>query len=315
MNSTQLPLFITHLTSHLNSVQPDEVVRVFHGRGQVWPGLEQITADWIGGYLQVSLFKPCEDDFLNSLKAQLLELSNSPLWPQIHGQGLYIQHRYQNPITIDTLVGEIPSTLVAQERGLNYKFSLGTNQNIGLFLDMVDGRSWVKSQSKNSAVLNLFSYTCGFSVAAIAGGADRVVNVDMAKSSLSRGRDNHKLNQHDISGKVSFLGHDIFKSWGKIKKLGGYDLIIIDPPSFQKGSFAATKDYQRILRRLPDLLNAGGHVLACVNAPSLTSQFLIDEMAREAPDLTFIRRLENPAIFADIDSEAALKVLLFKDQA
>lgn len=136
------------------------------------------------------------------------------------------------------------------------------------------------------------------------------MNVDMAKSSLSKGRDNHKLNEHNIN-QVSFLGYDIFKSWGKIKKAGPYDLVIIDPPSFQKGSFALTKDYKKILRRLPELLTEQGEVLACVNSPAVSSDFLIESMKEEAPQLTFRERLDNPPEFMDIDSEAALKVLRF----
>jgi 23S rRNA (cytosine1962-C5)-methyltransferase len=94
--------------------------------------------------------------------------------------------------------------------------------------------------------------------------------------------------------------------------MGPYDLIIIDPPSFQKGSFALTKDYQKILRRLPELLTEEGVVLACVNDPTLTSQFLIDGMAAEAPDMVFSHRLDNPAEFKDIEPEAGLKALVFE---
>ncbi len=196
------------------------------------------------------------------------------------------------------------------ENGLIFKLDLGRKQNNGLFLDMRYGRDWVMHHAAGKRVLNLFAYTCGFSVAAIEGGAEHVVNLDMAKAALSRGRDNHHLNKHDLK-KVSFLGHELFKSWGKVRKLGPYDLIIIDPPSFQKGSFALTKDYQKILRRLPDLLTEAGKVVACVNDPSVSSQFLIDGMATEAPELMFTERLENPPEFKDIDPEGGLKVLVF----
>jgi 23S rRNA (cytosine1962-C5)-methyltransferase len=110
---------------------------------------------------------------------------------------------------------------------------------------------------------------------------------------------------------VSFLGHDLFNSWGKLRKDGPYDLIIVDPPSFQKGSFVLTRDYAKIIRRLPDMLSPGGRVLACCNDPALAPAFVIDEMAREAPQLRFVERLENPPEFADVDPDAGLKVLLF----
>jgi 23S rRNA (cytosine1962-C5)-methyltransferase len=128
---------------------------------------------------------------------------------------------------------------------------------------------------------------------------------------LSRGRENHRLNDHDLS-RVSFLGHELFKSWGKVKKTGPYDLVIIDPPSFQKGSFALTRDYQKILRRLPELLTENGVVLACVNDPAIGPDFLVQGMEAEAPELRFVERLENPPEFADIDADAGLKALVFR---
>jgi 23S rRNA (cytosine1962-C5)-methyltransferase len=221
-----------------------------------------------------------------------------------------LQHRYQDGAPSELLCGELDARPVVNEHGLKFQLDIGRNQNFGLFLDMRCGRDWVRTQAKHKNVLNLFAYTCGFSVAAIEGEADKVVNLDMAKASLAKGRDNHRLNGHNLA-KVSFLAHDIFKSWGKIRKSGPYDLIIIDPPSFQKGSFALTKDYKKILRRLPDLLSEQGQVLACVNSPVVTSQFLIDSMAEEAPSLNFQQRLDNPPEFADIDVEASLKALVF----
>jgi 23S rRNA (cytosine1962-C5)-methyltransferase len=169
----------------------------------------------------------------------------------------------------------------------------------------------VREQAAGKRVLNLFAYTCGFSVAAIAGGAAQVVNLDMARAALSRGRDNHRLNEHDLS-RVEFLGHELFKSWGKVRKSGPYDLVIIDPPSFQKGSFALTQDYRKILRRLPELLSEHGTVLACVNDPDIGPDFLIDGMATEAPQLRFVERLDNPPEFPDISPESGLKALVFQ---
>lgn len=309
MNYQQLAVFFRHLEQELIQA-PNELRRLFHGRGQRWPGLEQLTCDWLQGQLIVSLFKQTDDIFLAELKAGLEALAQSELWRDRAGTAILLQHRYQNGAPSEVICGELDARPVVQESGLKYQLDIGRNQNFGLFLDMRFGRDWVRRYAKDKTVLNLFAYTCGFSVAAIAGGAERVVNLDMAKGSLSKGRDNHRLNEHDL-GKVSFLAHDIFKSWGKIRKSGPYDLIIIDPPSFQKGSFALTKDYKKILRRLPELLTAEGMVLACVNSPVVSSQFLIDAMAEEAPELGFQQRLENPPEFADIDQEASLKALVF----
>ena len=99
---------------------------------------------------------------------------------------------------------------------------------------------------------------------------------------------------------------------GKVKRLGPYDIVVADPPSYQKGSFVATKDYARVVRRLPELLAPGGQALLCLNAPEIPEQFLRDLVAAEAPDLAFVQRLDNPAVFADADPQRALKVMLFR---
>ncbi len=309
MQASSLELFFAQLKQQLTNA-PHEVRRLFHGRGRKYQGLEQITCDWAQGQLLVNLFKQADGAFLAQLKQGLLELTQQPVWQEVQGSAIVLQHRYDDGAPSEVLFGELNSRPVVVESGLKYQLDIGRNQNFGLFLDMRYGRDWVREHAKHKNVLNLFAYTCGFSVAAIAGGADLVVNVDMAKASLSKGRDNHRLNEHNLN-QVKFLAHDIFKSWGKIKKSGPYELIIIDPPSFQKGSFALTKDYKKILRRLPDLLAPGGQVLACVNSPQVDCDFLIDSMKEEAPQLSFVKRLENPPEFADIDEQASLKVLEF----
>ncbi len=286
---------------------PAETRRLFHGRGRCWPGLEQITVDWLQGVLLVSLFREPPAGQLPALEQMLSGLSKAPCWS---GQAILIQHRYLPDSPGQWLLGEPSEQWLIDEDGLRYQLDLGLKQNTGLFLDMRYGRRWVREQAAGKRVLNLFAYTCGFSVAAIAGGAEQVVNLDMARSALSRGRDNHRLNGHEV-GRVSFLGHELFKSWGKVRKSGPYDLIIIDPPTFQKGSFVLTQDYRKILRRLPELLNEGGTVLACVNDPAIGPQFLIEGMAEEAPVLKFVERLANPPEFPDIDPAGGLKALVF----
>ncbi|SKA57112.1 class I SAM-dependent methyltransferase [Enterovibrio nigricans] len=311
MSPSALPQFFSVISNRLIECG-DEVRRVFHGRGRCYDGLEQITADWLGqGVLQIAVFKEAEPAFYIALNEQVQAFVQSDVWKQVGGKTVSVQHRDREGAETETLVGEMPMQINVVENTLTYKLDLGKRQNNGLFLDMRLGRQWVKDHAQGKRVLNLFAYTCGFSVAAIEGGAEKVVNLDMAKSSLSRGRENHQLNQHDMS-KVSFLGHELFKSWGKVKKFGPYDLVIIDPPSFQKGSFVLTKDYAKILRKLPELVAEGGDVLACVNSPDVLPSFLTEQMAELAPAFLFESRLENPPEFEDIDTDSALKVLHFK---
>ena len=311
MDTQSLETLTEQVLSKLAS-QPKGALRLFHGRGRCFPGLEQITVDWLEGQILISLFKEPSSDELDKLNKKIIDWTKSTEWRSSQIKSVLLQHRSRERSPTECLWGDYQELQIVDENGLLFQLDLGKNQNSGLFLDMRYGRRWVKENSRDKRVLNLFAYTCGFSVAAISGGADFVVNLDMAKAVLSRGRENHRINKHDTN-KVKFFAHDIFKSWGKIKKHGQYDLIVIDPPTFQRGSFALTKDYQKILRRLPELLTENGQVLACVNDPNIPAQFLIDGMREEAPCLEFQYRLDNPPEFMDIDIESGLKALIFKN--
>ncbi|MFG3450842.1 class I SAM-dependent methyltransferase [Stutzerimonas stutzeri] len=309
MHPDALATLQQRLTQALTPV-PAETRRLFHGRGRCWAGLEHVAVDWLQGVVLVSLFREPAEAELDALIRMLSAVTEELAWKESGAHALLLQHRYLSDSRMQQLLGEPIEEWVITENGLRYKLDLGIKQNNGLFLDMRYGRRWVQAHAQGKRVLNLFAYTCGFSVAAIAGGATHVVNLDMARAALSRGRDNHRLNELDLS-KVTFLGHELFKSWGKVKKSGPYDLVIIDPPSFQKGSFALSRDYQKILRRLPKLLTPTGTVLACINDPDTGPDFLIEGVAAEAPELVFQQRLENPPEFPDISPDSGLKALVF----
>jgi 23S rRNA (cytosine1962-C5)-methyltransferase len=176
---------------------------------------------------------------------------------------------------------------------------------------MKNGREFVRENAKEKSVLNLFSYTCAFSLAAVLGGASKVSNIDMSKGALSTGRANHHLNNLDMRG-VSFHPYNILKSFSRIKKKGPYDLIIIDPPTFQKGSFEATKDYRKLIMKLPQIASEDCLLLACLNSPDLDSEFIIKLIKELAPSFKFVKRLENVAEFASADENRSLKNLVFK---
>jgi 23S rRNA (cytosine1962-C5)-methyltransferase len=202
---------------------------------------------------------------------------------------------------------------VVSEQGARYRVHVLKGQNHGLFLDMAEGRRWVREHvaaHPGLKVLNLFAYTCAFSVVALQAGARQVLNLDMSDGALGVGKHNHQLNE--VASGASFMPHDIFKTWGKINRIGPYGLVIVDPPSYQKGSFVATKDYARLMRRLPDLLIPGGHALLCLNAPELSVAFLQDQMRELAPELAFVQRVANPEAFADVSADRSLKVLVYR---
>jgi 23S rRNA (cytosine1962-C5)-methyltransferase len=212
------------------------------------------------------------------------------------------QQRLDGRAETRLMAGAVPEPHEVGEAGARYRVHVLKGQNHGLFLDMAEGRRWVREHLlahprpnglPGAKVLNLFAYTCAFSVVALQAGARQVVNVDMSAGAIAIGQQNHRLN--GLGSGASFLAHDIFNSWGKITRGGPYDLVIVDPPSHQKGSFVATKDYARLMRRLPDLLAPDGRALLCLNSPTLGLDFLQQQMRELAPDLHFERRLANPA--------------------
>ncbi|MEM8769491.1 MAG: class I SAM-dependent methyltransferase, partial [Pseudomonadota bacterium] len=160
-------------------------------------------------------------------------------------------------------------------------------------------------------VLNLFAYTCAFSVAAIAGSAREVVNVDMSRPALDWGQRNHALNDHDLR-KVRMLPHNLFKAWPKLRQLGPFDVIIIDPPTNQRGSFTAEKQYGLVLKRLPEFAAPGARIIACLNSPFLNTDFLSGQMARWCPDARFEATMPVSPDFPDLYPDRGLKIDRFR---
>lgn len=282
--------------------------RVFHGRGGMFMDCEHWTLDWFAPVWVLTSFKPATEEELAQCQAAL-----QARWDTLApGEPLNWVYQCRSAGQAETrlMAGSVPEEHVVTEQGARYRVHVLRGQNHGLFLDMAKGREWLKNHAKHENVLNLFAYTCAFSVVALQGGAAQVVNLDMSQAALAVGQQNHRLN--DLPLKARFLGHDLFKSWGKVSKMGPYGVIVVDPPSYQKGSFIATKDYSKIIRRLPDLLEPQGHVLLCLNAPELDTQFLHHQVAEAAPSLRFIERLPNPDAFVDIDPEKSLKVLHYQ---
>jgi 23S rRNA (cytosine1962-C5)-methyltransferase len=286
--------------------QEAEMFRLFHGRGFYYPEYQHINIDWLAPVVLIILYKEENEKWLSDLCECLLTSLNQK---GLKVKSIQVQFRCRDLAPTQLLYGEAIQDYTANENGLVYKINLGKNQNYGIFLDMKNGRSWLRENSKNKRILNLFSYTCAFSAAAIAGGAEQVVNLDMSKAALAVGRDNHRLNAHDLS-KVKYLGHDLFKSWGKVTRLGPYDIVIADPPSLQKGSVNIKRDYPKIMRRLPELLNAGGQALLCLNSPDLDFQFIYDALAEHCPQAKVIGTIQPPNEFTNIDLGKGLKCVL-----
>ncbi|WP_428356185.1 class I SAM-dependent methyltransferase [Methyloprofundus sp.] len=278
--------------------------RLFHGRGHAYPGLHHLTIDWLPPVILITLFAPEPLADIEILADYLL--SQLPT-----AKSVQLQHRYQLSGPVDIIRGEPITQLAIQEGDLHFNISLGQARNTGLFLDMRNGRRWVQDNSQNKRVLNLFAYTCGFSVAAIAGNAKSVLNIDMSSPALNIGRENHRLNRQSLE-QVRFEKLDIFKSFSRFKKRGPFDLLICDPPTLQKGSVDIAKDYPKILRRLDQFMAPGATLLLCLNAPELNRDYLLEHMAELAPRYTLIEEIQSPEVYLEAEGKG-LKILCFKN--
>lgn len=279
--------------------------RVFHGRGRCFPGVDFLTVDFYEPVLLIVVYKEPPADFLEPVIAFLRDELTSSL------SCVLLQRRYLPSAPSEVLLGELPGQVFARRGPLKFNLHLNAQQNAGFFLDMESGRQWLERQAKGKRVLNLFAYSCAFSVVAVAAGAEIVVNADMSSSALNLGRANHQLNSLPKE-RSEYLAENIMKSWGRIKRKGPFDLVIIDPPSYQKGSFIAEKDYAKVVRRLPDLMPDGGLVLACLNAPELGADFLQRQFSEQLPQAEFIERIPAHPDFPDVNPSQQLKLMVYR---
>jgi len=284
----------------------DDAHRIFHGRGGVLPMWKHVAVDWYQPAIFITLYEDKEPS-----EALLVEL-NRCLQGNDRVSCFAVQRRYLAGSPVEILWGALPDR--AHEAGLKYMLSLDKNQNHGFFPDMQPGREWLRKRAEGKRVLNLFSYTCALSVSAIAGGAESVVNLDLSSRALAIGRENHRLNfEQERCRRITYLPHDLFKSWGRLKRMAPYDIVVLDPPSHQPGSFVATKDYPRLLRRLREVLNpSGAEILACLNAPELDEYFLTNLFDEHLGEAELMMRLTDPQGYIEAGEGWGLKRLVYR---
>jgi len=296
---------IKRLGEFFRAQQPD-ARRIFHGRGRCYPGLEHVVVDWFAPVVLITVFDELADCEL------LLEATReSDALGQI--EGIVLQRRAELGAPSQLLWGKSAESFSVSEGELLFEVHPGVRQNAGLFLDMRLARDWLRANSAGRNVLNLFAYTCSLSVAALAGAAKCVTNVDISKTSIAWGQRNHELNSQPLI-QVKSIPYNVFTSWGRIKQFGRYHTVIIDPPTRQRGSFDAGRDYGALVRKLSRLCEPGADVLACLNSPFLSSDFLQGLFEKYAPDFEYQERLPVAPEFEDEDPERGLKILRIRYQ-
>ena len=281
--------------------------RLVHGRGHTYPGLEHVVVTYYPPYIHIALYEEVDPLALDQLVAALVATDHVI-------SGVVVQYRSGRNTKTDVVLGQVPSEHLVREDSLFFWIAPTRNQNTGLFLDMGHVREALKPSMPDAKVLNLFAYTCAFSVSALANGARLVVNNDMNVNMLNIGRRNHQANQQDLR-QVKMLAHNVLKAWKKIKAYGPYDVVIIDPPTNQRGSFVAEKHYAQIMKRIPEFAAPGARIVTCLNSPFLNADFLQNQMARWAPACMLQGSFGAHPDFPEAYEGRGLKVLDYRYQA
>ena len=174
-----------------------------------------------------------------------------------------------------------PSESRFLEHGLHFVADLASGQKTGFFLDQRENRRRIRALSSGRRVLNLFSYSGGFSIAALAGGAARAVDVDASEGALALAR-RHRAENGFPASDEDFVRADVFQDLRARAATGErWDVVVCDPPAFAKKKAdvdRAARGYKDVVRLAMTLMSRGGTLLACscsgLVSPELFQQIL-----------------------------------------
>lgn len=296
--------------------RPNQVSRVFHGRGRFFPSLEAINVEWYPPVLFVQCYESAiTDEVKADLKAVFDEhefietvLVQSRPWPDVDNEVLFTRSEteVELPLNFEAQLSES-----GLSDGLKCLVNLGKNRNTGVFPDMRTGWAWLEENAKDKRVLNLFCYTGIFSLFALKGGASKVVNIDMSGSAIKTAQRNHSFNNL-ADDKASIWKKDILKSNGQISKQAKFDIIVMDPPPFQKGSFKGWPDYEKLLRRCVNYLNEGGVILAALNNQQVTFGEFEQDVRQTIESVKSITQVQVGEEIKELEPEKGLKLALIE---
>lgn len=172
------------------------------------------------------------------------------------------------------LFGTEPDRKV-RENGIWYSVNLTMNRDSSLYLDTRNLRQWLTDHARGKTVMNTFAYTGSFGVAALKGGASRVVQIDLSRQFLNVAKDSYVLNGLPIQ-KGDFISRDFFEQVGNMKReKRSFDWVIIDPPFFSstaKGKVDQVHESERLINKVRPLINDGGTLIAINNAVFVSGQ-------------------------------------------
>ncbi len=212
---------------------------------------------------------------------------------------------------VGLLLGEIPERIEVKEIGIRFFVDIRNGQKTGFFLDQRDKREALQKYVKNKKVLNCFSYTGGFSLSAVMGGAKKVMNVDASEPAITMAKENVKLN--GFEKKSGFVVADV-KEYLNSEDARDYEVIILDPPAFVKDRRKikeGLQGYRKINEQALRIIPSGGILVtaSCSAHVSFTDfRYMLSEASGRAHRTvqileTFTHGIDHPELVAFTEGE------------
>lgn len=244
-----------------------DVYRLVNELGDQLPG---ITVDRYGDFAVLAVSTREAEARVPELARCLAELGARGVYLKIRVKGDArktgtLEHAPEAPIAGEAA----PERFVVNEHDMKIWVELGRGMSTGLFLDQRDNRRRVRERVHGARVLNLFSYTSSFGVAAALGGARHVTSVDVSRRPLELARQNFALNGLDPA-RHAFLQRDALAFLERARRDGErFDCIVLDPPSFATSAggtaFNVVKRYGVLAEHALALLSPGGALFSVTN--------------------------------------------------
>lgn len=264
----QSKLFDQALVKRQAMMKVTNALRLINGKGDSCPGL---TIDQYHQHFVIQLF----DEQWEKELSEIVQYIDDKFRPQyiIAKWRISEDGRSLDDPQVKVLFQPADSKTTVIENGLKFQVDVNDTVNVGLFLDMRDNRQRVARLVKDKRVLNTFAYTCSFGVYCKAAGAQDVINIDISKKILEKGKANYQLNNLEIKP-PEFLVRDTedYLRWC-LKKGKKFDCIILDPPSFSRHDghvFSIQKKISRLIEMAIESLTPQGNVFIATNCSSIS---------------------------------------------
>ena len=299
-----------------NPYYQDDLTTAFRLFNQEGDGFGGLTVDLYGDYAVFSWY--------NSYVYQIRKLISEAfrqVFPEVLGTYEKIRFKGLDYESAHVYGQEAPDFFTVLENGVLYQVFMNDGLMTGIFLDQHEVRgSLVDGLAMGKSLLNMFSYTAAFSVAAAMGGASQTTSVDLAKRSRELSEAHFQANGFSTDDH-RFVVMDVFEYFKYAKRKGlTYDVIVLDPPSFarnKKQTFSVAKDYHKLLSQSLEILNPGGIIIASTNAANVSRQKFTEQIDKGFAGRSYqiLNKYGLPADFAynkKDESSNYLKVISMK---